>query len=241
MLLLVCLLQLWCCYELTITRCFQTITPTCSTANVFLQSLSAPSCPMMSCAFSKLKMLGGFQSVGSHPAMAMGMPHAAIFASHSWVKPASREIFSCRTSWLLPIVASGTRYLVTRVTRPCFSMSHEKSERFRFLPSLLDRGTSSIQEALSYAADSHVYMVRSFGRSSSFRRMTCGLLERLLPNLKSSRLILAVDDPDIDSYKANAGPWSGHIIMGVKGAERQIAFIDQIFPKGPRLSSAHMS
>ncbi|CAK9118646.1 unnamed protein product [Durusdinium trenchii] len=65
--------------------------------------------------------------------------------------------------------------------------------------------------------------------------MTCGLLEKFFPDLKSSRLILAKDDPDLDVYKTNAGPWASRIIMGVKGAERQIAFIDQIAPKGAKV------
>eukprot|EP00434_Breviolum_minutum_P043344 symbB.v1.2.038629.t2/scaffold6089.1/size21010/1 len=93
----------------------------------------------------------------------------------------------------------------------------------------------SVQEALSQSSDSHIYLVRSFGRSSSFREMTCGQLEQLLPNLNSCRLVLAADDPELHTYSANAGPWGSRIIMGVKGAERQIAFIDQISPPGTSL------
>eukprot|EP00438_Fugacium_kawagutii_P028589 Skav226681 [mRNA] locus=scaffold3971:30654:34038:- [translate_table: standard] len=84
-----------------------------------------------------------------------------------------------------------------------------------------------------------VYVVRSYGRASSFRRMTCGVLEQLLP-LNSCRLVLAAEDPDLDIYRSNAGPWENRFILGVKGAERQIAFIDQISPRGTELSTKVM-
>ncbi|CAJ1386786.1 unnamed protein product [Effrenium voratum] len=99
----------------------------------------------------------------------------------------------------------------------------------------LEDGRRSVKQAQAAAGGAHIYFVRSFGRAASFRRMTCGLLEQLLPNLSSCRLALAADDPDLDVYKANAGPWSSHIILGVKGAERQIAFIDQICRKGSQV------
>lgn len=136
-------------------------------------------------------------------------------------------------SLLLPVVSfiSGWRPLRTRRYA---QWNHSSSNRFKFSSRLLDEGRLSLNQALS-CADSHVHVVRSFGRGSSFRRMTCGLLEKFFPDLKSSRLILAKDDPDLDVYKTNAGPWASRIIMGVKGAERQIAFIDQIAPKGAKV------
>lgn len=152
---------------------------------------------------------------------------AAIFVSHGWMNSEPREGFA---SLLLPVVSfiSGWRPLRTRRYA---QWNHSSSNRFKFSSRLLDEGRLSLNQALS-CADSHVHVVRSFGRGSSFRRMTCGLLEKFFPDLKSSRLILAKDDPDLDVYKTNAGPWASRIIMGVKGAERQIAFIDQIAPKG---------
>lgn len=109
---------------------------------------------------------------------------------------------------------------------------HVHMDRFRFPTGLLEQGRQSMEQALS--SDSIIYLVRSYGRASSFRRMTCGLLEQLLP-LNSCRLVLAADDPDLDIYRTNSGPWENRIIMGVKGAERQIAFIDQISRVGTKV------
>lgn len=108
------------------------------------------------------------------------------------------------------------------------------TRRFAFeLPSdRLIAGRKSLRELCGR----RIYVVRSFGRARSFRQMTCGLLEKLLGDLKSSRLLLAAEDPELEVYKEHAGPWLSRIITGVKGAERQIAFLDQICAKGAAIS-----
>lgn len=90
------------------------------------------------------------------------------------------------------------------------------------------------QSALRFRHDekhSHVYVIRSFGRAKAFREMTCGILEKLLPCLGVCLLAVAVDDPELET-RQNAGPWKDRMLVGVRGAERQVAFIDQIMPKG---------
>ncbi len=173
------------------------------------------------------------------------------FLSHAWVLsvpfvPSVPSVASHRTrvtrgnwmpwTWFLPVC--GAKRSIRVATRSTQRRASEvfKLNHFRFPSNLLEQGRKSVQEALSQCSDSHIYLVRSFGRSSTFREMTCGQLEQLLPNLNSCRLVLAADDPDLHTYSANAGPWGSRIIMGVKGAERQIAFIDQISPLGRGLS-----
>ena len=97
------------------------------------------------------------------------------------------------------------------------------------------------RKGLRGAGGGRFYFVRSFGRAKSFREMTCGLLEQLLPDLTRSRLLLAPEDPELETYKRHAGPWLERMIMGVRGAERQIAFLDQICAKGDRRSNLERS
>ena len=107
-------------------------------------------------------------------------------------------------------------------------------------PALLEAGRSMARRALRLRQGekhSHVYVIRSFGRAKAFREMTCGILERLLPCLGVCLLAVAADDPELETYRQNAGPWKDRMLVGVRGAERQVAFIDQIMPKGPSLSS----
>lgn len=172
----------------------------------------------------------------------------AVFLSHTWV-PLQRRRFGHGTkwTWLMPVLGSAGSGFLRRSTRASGARAswvqkahaeHVHMDRFRFPTGLLEQGRQSMEQALS--SDSIIYLVRSYGRASSFRRMTCGLLEQLLP-LNSCRLVLAADDPDLDIYKTNSGPWENRIIMGVKGAERQIAFIDQISRVGSRLSWSSIS
>ena len=203
----------------------------------------------------KARRLGRMFTRSMHPLRSILDPlriHSGrAFLSHAWVLsvpfvPSVPSATSQRTgvtrgnwspwTWFLPVcVAKRSSRVATRSAQrrasEVFNLSH-----FRFPSNLLEQGRKSVQEALSQSSDSHIYLVRSFGRSSSFREMTCGQLEQLLPNLNSCRLVLAADDPELHTYSANAGPWGSRIIMGVKGAERQIAFIDQISPPGKGLS-----
>lgn len=162
----------------------------------------------------------------------VGVPRS-IFLSHTWSSLQERRFgHSTKWAWLLPLfgsqMAQRWRRASTNVGH-CRNVERFNSDRFRFPPSLLDQGRQSMDQALSYS--DIVYVVRSYGRASSFRRMTCGVLEQLLP-LNSCRLVLAAEDPDLDVYRSNSGPWENRFILGVKGAERQIAFIDQISPLG---------
>lgn len=87
----------------------------------------------------------------------------------------------------------------------------------------------------SLSTADHVFVVRSFGRGGGFRRMTCGLLERLLPSLDSCLLALTDRDPDIPAYMENLGHWADRVLWGVQGAERQVAFLDRITPRGRKV------
>ena len=109
---------------------------------------------------------------------------------------------------------------------------------------LLQAGRSMAENAVCMRQGeqySHVYVIRSFGRADSFRQMTCGILEKLLPCLGCSFLALAADDPELEKYRENAGPWKDRILIGVRGAERQVAFVDQIMPKGRPQLDVHTS
>jgi len=87
----------------------------------------------------------------------------------------------------------------------------------------------------SRSAKGHVYVIRSFGRGAMFRSLTCGILEGILPSLDACVLALAADDPDAVVYREALGPWEDRVVWGVRGAERQVAFIDQIAPAGQRV------
>lgn len=109
--------------------------------------------------------------------------------------------------------------------------------KFEFPLALREAGRAQMLRAFESSTHmiDHVYVVRSFGRGAVFRNLTCGLLESLLPSLDRCVLALTEDDPDIHVYKNNAGPWADRIVWGVLGAERQIAFIDQIAPVGNKV------
>eukprot|EP00931_Biecheleriopsis_adriatica_P115497 TRINITY_DN91288_c0_g1_i1.p1 TRINITY_DN91288_c0_g1~~TRINITY_DN91288_c0_g1_i1.p1 ORF type:complete len:372 (-),score=74.31 TRINITY_DN91288_c0_g1_i1:53-1126(-) len=161
------------------------------------------------------------------------------FGSHSWVAdvaahplPGSRRSAantSCKQAFIgamAGLVLGAGRRLGGQAV----------SGDFEFEESQLDKGRASLQQALtSSSSPGHIYAIRSFGRASAFRRMTCGLLEKLLPGLDHCLLMLSECDPECQMYVENAGPWADRIVWGVKGAERQIAFLDQIAPLGCRL------
>ena len=164
----------------------------------------------------------------------------AVFISHTWVPLQQRRFVGSKWAVLpifgLRLARRSIKVATTGVQQSAHAEPYAEPfamDRFRFPRSLLNQGRQSMEQALS-SSNSIVYLVRSYGRASSFRRMTCGLLEKLLP-LNSCRLVLAADDPDMDIYKTNSGPWEDRIIMGVRGAERQIAFIDQISRPGTGL------
>jgi len=120
----------------------------------------------------------------------------------------------------------------------CTAPAHEEASftpdsAFDFPERLLTAGGARMERALAASGgQGPAYVVRSFGRGSAFRRMTCGLLEGLLPCLDRCLLALAGDDPDRGLYEERAGPWAERILWGVRGAERQIAFVDQVTPVG---------
>lgn len=150
----------------------------------------------------------------------------AILRSSAWSHPVGLAAPSLRA-----------RPLLRRAShRPSEEVQHSHSH---FPPVLLEAGRSMAQSALRFRHDekhSHVYVIRSFGRAKAFREMTCGILEKLLPCLGVCLLAVAVDDPELET-RQNAGPWKDRMLVGVRGAERQVAFIDQIMPKGPSFSS----
>ena len=108
----------------------------------------------------------------------------AVFLSHTWV-PLQRRRFGHGTkwTWLMPVLGSAGSGFLRRSTRASGARAswvqkahaeHVHMDRFRFPTGLLEQGRQSMEQALS--SDSIIYLVRSYGRASSFRRMTCGFV-----------------------------------------------------------------